>query len=93
MPELRTKSGHVSAYGFACGYVESVYHGRVNVTLWQEHGVYHVRAHDHGERRRVFWESFRLLSDARRHFDHGRALIVAHNTTRADKARAAIAAA
>lgn len=91
--EIRTARGRISAYGLACGYVESVYHGRVNVCLWAEGGCYHVRAHDHGERRRVFWESFRLLSDARKHFDHGRALIVAHNTTRADKARAAIAAA
>lgn len=83
--ELRTKAGTISAYGFACGYVESVYHGRVNVTLWQEHGVYHVRAHDHGNKRRVFWDSFRLLSDARSHFRHARALIVAHNTTREER--------
>jgi len=83
--EIRTAAGRISAYGFACGYVESVYHGRVNVCLWSEHGTYHVRAHDHENKRRVFWDSFRLLSDARKHFDHSRALIVAHNATRADE--------
>ncbi len=84
MPELRTARGRISAYGLACGYAESAYHGRVNVTLWAEHGVYHVRAHDHGNKRRVFWKSFHRLSDARKHFDHARVLIVAHNATWAD---------
>ncbi len=66
--DARTAGGLVSVYGFACGLVESAYHGRVNVTLWREHGCYHVRAHDHENSRRLFWDSFRTLGEARRRF-------------------------
>lgn len=62
---LRTKANEVSAYGFACGYSESrdTEHG-YSVTLWREHGTYHVRIHD----RRIAWESFSTLAAARRFF-------------------------
>ncbi len=76
--EIKTKRGRISEYGFACGYVESKYYGRVNICLWMEHNVYHVRAHNHENKRRIFWHSFILLSEARKHYDHGEALIVAH---------------
>lgn len=48
---IKNKNGSISAYGFACGYVETKDNGAVlnsddskNVELYREHGVYHIRA-------------------------------------------------
>lgn len=71
-PKFRTTRGRLTAYAMACGYVASAWAGRVNVNLWQAHGTYHVRAHDHGNRRRVFWDSFSTLGAARRRYDLAR---------------------
>lgn len=40
---IKTKAGRISAYGFACGYIEAVENGHKHVTIWAEHGAYHVR--------------------------------------------------
>ena len=67
--QLMTADGRVSAYGLACGYVERVTLGATQLSLWCEHGVYHVRAHEFGGHGRLFWDSFRLLGAARKRFD------------------------
>jgi len=68
MIALADKRGRVTAYGLACGYVETKSgHGR-DVTLWREHGTYHVRATDTETRARVFWDSFATLADARKRY-------------------------
>jgi hypothetical protein len=67
MPALQLKDGEPTAYGFACGYVSRKEHHNVRVTLWQEHGVYHIRRSDwrrdgadvHG------WGTTRSLAEAR----------------------------
>ncbi len=66
-----------SAYSLACGAFERKHYGPVQITLWKEHGTYHVRAHDFENHQRRFWESFRTLKEARKHFDHAEALLVA----------------
>lgn len=70
MPEIRTARGLVSAYGFACGYVERAIIGEISVSLWHENGCYHVRAHESGfgGRGGLFWDSFRMLGEARKRF-------------------------
>lgn len=40
---IKTKDGRISAYGFACGYVEAVENGSKRATILMEHGVYHVQ--------------------------------------------------
>ena len=76
MDKFHNSYGRLTAYALACGYVESKDLGAVHLSLWSEHGVFHVRAHNRGEGRRVFWESFRTLTDARRHYDRqSRALV------------------
>lgn len=67
--DLMTVDGRVSAYGLACGYIERATLSETQLSLWCEHGVYHVRAHDFGGHGRLFWDSFRLLSAARKRFD------------------------
>ena len=60
--------GRLTAYALACGYVERTKRGQVVTTLWSEDGVYHVRQHDFETSERVFWESFRVLGQARARF-------------------------
>ena len=40
MAELKRKDGRLTAYGFACGYVEQ---NGEHVSIAMEHGVYHVK--------------------------------------------------
>ena len=64
MLKLQTTRKENTAYALACGYVTRKYYGAISVDLWREHGVYHVRAHDHATGKRQFWESFRTLKEA-----------------------------
>ena len=54
----------ITLFELACGGVRSQYVGRINITLWQEHGTYHVRAHDHGNSKRLWWDSYNKLGAA-----------------------------
>lgn len=53
MPELRRKDGKLSAYGFACGYIDRFFDtdewvsSTVSVEIYMEHSHYHVRTFDH----------------------------------------------
>jgi len=71
--KFKTKKGRLTPYALACGYIEEknvIGSEETNVTLWHEGGpYYHVRAHDRAEHKRLFWESFEKLTDARRCFD------------------------
>ena len=59
----------LSAYQLACGYTQRLpYLDKISILLWKEHGVYHVRVYDHENSKRLSWESFRLLKDARKEF-------------------------
>lgn len=62
------KTGRITAYGFACGYIERHESCGVAVTLWKEHGTYHVRAHG-GNIGRIFWDSFPNLAAARKRYE------------------------
>lgn len=62
-------------YQLACGDVDRFTLGGHNVTLWQEHGVYHVRWHNHNTQRRMVWLSFRTLTEARKALSRARRLL------------------
>lgn len=71
-----TKQGRLTAYGFACGYVESKiiagpYFGywdeQDKVELYQEGSVYHVKRYSKGARQA--WETFESLAPARKFYD------------------------
>ena len=53
--EFKNAKGELTAYAFACGYVERL---NENVWLWRD-GVYHVQTNS------GFWESFATLTEAR----------------------------
>lgn len=68
MSEFYTKKGQLTRYGLACGYIHKYEHLQQTVTLWMEGGVYHVRRYNHFHNKRVFWDSFDKLSDARKRY-------------------------
>ena len=63
----------LTLYALSCGYVqeaESVINGRkIRVTLWMEHGAFHVRAHDFTVEGRLDWVVENSLADARHHYN------------------------
>lgn len=74
---FKTKAGRLTPYALACGYIEK--HetkpgtlGGSSVTLWLEHGTLHVRQHNRDTGKRVFWECFERLTDARKCFDRAK---------------------
>lgn len=66
MANIHNKNGDLSAYGLGCGYIQSHNNHGLNVTLWREHGAYHVRAHDFTTGKRMVWEVFGHLGPARK---------------------------
>ena len=65
-PKFRTKSGRLTLYSFACGYYERKRTSDdVETTIWMEHGTFEVRQHDHANGKRVFWQGFETLRQAR----------------------------
>lgn len=63
----------LSAQQLACGYVQLAEGNDYRLTMWMEHGTYHVRLHNHAPDYRVagrcMWESFRTMTEARHCFD------------------------
>ncbi len=61
---------NLTPYEFACGYIQTTNspNGEKTLTLWHEGACYHVRVHDHANHKRIMWESFRLLSQARKEY-------------------------
>lgn len=63
---FKTKSGELTPYALACGYIQEKENDGKRITLWHEGGqVYHVMLFDHKNHKRIFWESFERLTDAR----------------------------
>lgn len=75
MPQFRTKTGRLTAYSFACGYIEQRQWRSIGTTLWHEGACYHVRQHD-TEVGRVFWHCFDTLAEARNCFNRCRGKLV-----------------
>lgn len=65
--KFHTKAGWLTPYALACGYneVNQGWNDKRIATLWQEHGIYHVKAFDTNELR-DYWQSFDKLADARK---------------------------
>ena len=61
------KSGTLTVYAFACGYIEQRKERNKIVSLFKE-GCWHVQARD-DDRGRYVWECFDTLTKARKFFD------------------------
>jgi hypothetical protein len=67
--KFKTKAGLLTPYAFHCGYIQEAESNGINVTLFHEGGpLYHVRGNEINLGKRLFWESFELLTDARAFF-------------------------
>lgn len=67
--KFKTKSGKLTPYALACGYIEEKEKAGIHLKLWHDGGPYYqVAAFDHDKGRRIFWDSFERLTDARRRF-------------------------
>ena len=67
--KFKTKSGRLTPYALACGYLEEKEKAGIRVQLWHDGGPYYqVKAFDHSKGKRIFWDSFERLTDARRRF-------------------------
>ena len=70
MPKFFNKNGKLTDYALSCGYYQTKTNpANVETTLWKEHSVYHVRSHDFNGGKRLTWESFRTLTQARKRFN------------------------
>lgn len=70
-PDRFHQKNGLSAYALACGYIQRTARTigadyELRIDLWHEGACYHVRAHEHGGRGRLCWESFGRLTDARK---------------------------
>lgn len=87
-PKFRTKRDRLTAYSFACGYIEqrstdmeSFRQKDLYTELYHEHGCYHVRQFDKRPNAKVFqvfWYSFETLTEARKFFDRQPGKLVKH---------------
>jgi hypothetical protein len=72
-PQFKLKNGELTAYAFACGYVEWESKDGTELSKWDngkelymEHGRYHVKRYKDGAR--VMWETFDRLGEARKYY-------------------------
>lgn len=71
------KNGNLSIYGLGCGYVQRATSintdydlgDGISCQLYREGCVYHVKTHDFSNEKRLLWQSFDSLSDARACFN------------------------
>lgn len=64
--KFHNKDGSLTAYSFACGYIECKEKDTLHLDLWHEGACYHVKAST--DKARLFWHSFEKLGEARRYF-------------------------
>jgi hypothetical protein len=62
---FKNKNGDLSAYSFACGYIQEKQTGKGNVELYKD-GNFHVRIFNDSER--ISWDCFDSLMEARKAF-------------------------
>lgn len=70
---IRNKNGELSAYGFACGYIQWASNTGKEIDMWKngkrmyhEGSVYQVKHFKDGNR--IAWESFENLGAARKYY-------------------------
>jgi len=74
MKKIRNKNGFTSEYGFMCGYIENIQTETTKITMYREHGVYHVQAFRNDKKTLMtrndckIWETYEKLTDAKKHY-------------------------
>ena len=70
MPKFKTQRNWLTPYALDCGYEETAKDSRYSLNLFQYGATkhYNVRLHDHETGKRICWETFQLLTNARSYF-------------------------
>jgi len=63
-----TKTGKLSEYALACGYIESVELNGVILTLEKDSACIHIKGYNNNIRDREFWDSYDTLTEARKEY-------------------------
>lgn len=66
MTKFYNADGTLTAYSFACGYIERKERDALRLDLWHEGACYHVKASNN--QGRIYWHSFDTLGAARRFY-------------------------
>ena len=61
------KDGSLNLYSLACGYIEKHDKNDIAITLYKD-SIYHVRAYDFKNNKRLHWITFDSLEHARKEF-------------------------
>jgi hypothetical protein len=56
--KFRLKTGELTQYSLACGYIFRVDDNKKSLTLWREHSVFHVRLTNRKNPVESFWKVF-----------------------------------
>jgi len=75
MPHFKNKDGSLTEYSFTCGYIQTQTKDNVRTQLYFEGACYHVRAFCEDTGKRLYWDSYRLLTNARSVYNRGVCLI------------------
>jgi len=67
-PKFYNKNGSLTAYSFACGYIEKLERDNKQTQLFLDGGVWHVKGYDFNKHERITWECFDYLTPARKYF-------------------------
>ncbi len=69
---FRRNDGKLSVYALSCGYIEEYEKNDIYVRLYMENGCpdpYNVISHDRKGNKRLDWQVFDKISDARKDFN------------------------
>lgn len=69
---FQRKDRKLSAYAFACGYIEESSKDGIHVRLWMENGCpdpYNVKSYDRNRHQRLDWKMFPTINEARKDFN------------------------
>jgi len=66
--KIKTNSGDLSMYGFACGYIEREQIEDIVITLECEEGIFHIKVSDTKKTGLISWNNFEKLTEARQFY-------------------------
>jgi len=66
--KLRTKAGLLTPFAFACGYIQEYEYNNIRTSL-EKDGYYQVRQFNHDRSKRLYWEQFSKLTEARKAYN------------------------
>ncbi len=68
MSKFHLKNGDLTVYALACGYMQKHSANNIETTLYHEGCLFHVRSYNFVEHKRIAWESFESIGEARKEY-------------------------